>query len=363
MDPVGVAGAPSTEAQARTAWAARASYGRLLALLASASGDIEAAEDALADALARALATWPRDGVPAPTLAARLVRAKRRIKAARIPFRIDRSALPARMAAVLEAVYGAHAIARGIAGTQQRPRLGSQALHLAETLAELAPADAEARGLAALICLSLARASARLDAAGRFVPLAEQDPDRWDAGLLRRGREHLRAAHALGQVGRYQLEAAIQALHCARREQGTTDWAALRDLHASLDRLAPTLGSTTALAAVTAETDGPAAGLAILDRLGPAAQRFQPAWATRAHLLERLAGAAVGALIDAATSRATRSSSAARSARCWAAWRRRSSRSGGAEGNRTPGLLDATEALYQLSYSPLRAATAAGRAW
>lgn len=372
--------ATAETAKVRAARAARTSYGKLLALLAAASGEIEPAEDALADAFARALTTWPHDGVPhnpegwlltvarnrlrdhwrsaaartgvpldpqrhspvhrddidpdaigdrrlelllvcahpaidpavrtplmlntvlgftaaqiatafalpAPTLAARLVRAKRRIKAARIPFRIpDRSVLAARMAAVLEAVYGAYAIDWAIAGTQQRPLLAEEALQLAETLTELVPADAEAHGLAALISFSVARAPARLDPVGRLIPLAEQDTSRWDGELIRRGRAHLSVAHARGQLGRFQLEAAIQALHCARRDHGTTDWQALRDLHVSLQRLAPTLGSTTALAAVTAETDGPEAGLALLDALGPDAARFQPAWATRAHLLER----------------------------------------------------------------------------
>src|SRR5690606_18850826 len=109
------------------------------------------------------------------------------------------------------------------------------------------PADAEAHGLAALISFSVARAPARLDPAGRLIPLAEQDTSRWDGELIRRGRAHLSVAHARAQLGRFQLEAAIQALHCARRDHGTTDWQALRDLHLNLQRLAPTLGSTTAL--------------------------------------------------------------------------------------------------------------------
>ncbi|MHA6629578.1 RNA polymerase sigma factor [Pseudonocardia sichuanensis] len=231
--------------------------------------------------------------LPAPTLAARLVRAKRRIKDARIPFQIpDVHALGERMDAVLEAVYGAYAIDWHTTGTELRPALVGEALHLAETLAHLAPGDAEAHGLAGLICLSQARGPARLDAEGAFVPLREQDPARWDGELIRRGREHLRRAHGLRQLGRFQLEAAIQAVHCARRESGTTDWGALRDLYDALHGLAPSLGSATALAAVAAETDGPEAGLALLDELVDRTARFQPAWATRAHLLERLGRAA-----------------------------------------------------------------------
>jgi predicted RNA polymerase sigma factor len=368
--------------------AARDSYGRLLALLATSTSDLAAAEDALADAFERALRTWPSQGVPGSpdawlltvarnrlrdqwksarvqravplddgwdtlaivddidvdsipdrrlelmlvcahpaieravhtplmlntvlgftaeqvgraysmppsTMATRLVRAKRRIKAAGIPFRIpDRADLPARMASVLEAVYGAYVI-DWATGPQDRrlpsDALPSEALHLAEVLATLVPGDPEARGLAALIELSAARAPARLDAGGRFVPLADQDPSSWNPHLISRGHEHLRAAHARGQLGRFQLEAAIQAVHCARGPDGTTDWPTLLTLHRVLQSVAPSLGSGVALAAVTAEVDGPAAGLAALDALlaeaGEQARRFQPAKATRAHLLDRL---------------------------------------------------------------------------
>ncbi|MEU4424693.1 DUF6596 domain-containing protein [Actinoplanes sp. NPDC024001] len=220
--------------------------------------------------------------MPASTMATRLVRAKRRIKAARIPFRVpDRADLPDRMTAVLEAVYGAYVI-----------DWSGEALHLAELLTTLRPDDPEAHGLAALIQLSAARAGARIDAGGRFVPLPEQDPARWDQRLISRAHDHLRAAHARGSLGRYQLEAAIQAVHCARSRTGTTNWASLLDLHRLLQQLAPSLGGAVALAAVTAETDGPEAGLALLDDLtaaaGEPARRFQPAQAARAHLLDRL---------------------------------------------------------------------------
>ena len=230
--------------------------------------------------------------VPASTMATRLVRAKKRIKAARIPFRIpDRGDLPARMAAVLEAVYGAYVIDWATTGPQAR-QLPSEALHLAEVLTTCAPGDPEAHGLAALVELSAARAPARLDADGRFVPLASQDPSQWDSRLIGRAHEHLRAAHARGQLGRFQLEAAIQAVHCARQRTGTTDWPTLLTLHRMLHTMAPSLGSSVALAAVTAEVEGPAAGLRTLDALlagaGQPARRFQPARATRAHLLGKL---------------------------------------------------------------------------
>ena len=230
--------------------------------------------------------------MPASTMATRLVRAKKRIKAARIPFRVpDRGDLPARMTAVLEAVYGAYVIDWATTGPQAR-QLPSDALHLAEVLARCAPGDPEAHGLAALVQLSASRAPARLDADGHFVPLPDQDPSLWDSHLIDRAHEHLRAAHARRQLGRFQLEAAIQAVHCARRRAGTTDWPTLLTLHRTLHAIAPSLGSGVALAAVTAEVEGPAAGLATLDALlqdaGQHARRFQPARATRAHLLDRL---------------------------------------------------------------------------
>jgi RNA polymerase sigma-70 factor (ECF subfamily) len=226
--------------------------------------------------------------VPAATMATRLVRAKQRIKAARVPFRLpDRSDLPARMTAVLEAVYGAYVIDWATTGPGARP-VPSEALHLAEVLTALVPGDAEAHGLAALVELSAARAPARAGRNGQFVPLPEQDPARWDAALIGRAHEHLRAAHARGQLGRFQLEAAIQAVHCARRESGETDWATLLELHRLLDAVAPSLGGGVALAAVTAEVGGPAAGLAALDALPENASRFQHARAARAHLLDRL---------------------------------------------------------------------------
>jgi predicted RNA polymerase sigma factor len=230
--------------------------------------------------------------VPASTMATRLVRAKKRIKAARIPFHVPgRDDLAARMTAVLEAVYGAYVIDWATTGPQAR-QLPSEALHLAEVLTTLVPADPEAHGLAALVQLSAARAPARTDANGCFVPLADQDPGLWKPHLINRAHVHLRAAHAQGQLGRFQIEAAIQAVHCARRQGGGTDWPTLLTLHRLLHAVAPSLGSSVALAAVTAEVDGPAAGLArleaLLEEAGQDARRFQPARATRAHLLDLL---------------------------------------------------------------------------
>jgi predicted RNA polymerase sigma factor len=149
-------------------------------------------------------------------------------------------------------------------------------------LAELLPDQPEVLGLAALVCLSESRRPARRTSDGEFVPLDDQDARLWDPTLIARGEALLRRAHSVGRPGRYQYEAAIQSAHCRR----PVDWIALRKLYRGLRRISPSLGAAVALAAVDAEIDGPTAGLRALDAITePAAERFQPAWTTRAHLL------------------------------------------------------------------------------
>ncbi|HET7551765.1 MAG TPA: DUF6596 domain-containing protein [Gemmatimonadaceae bacterium] len=373
------------DAAARAEELARAAYGRLLAILAARDGDIESAEDCLAEAFAQALRSWPETGVPGnpaawlltvarnrqhdirrsaahrlsdplddvargvasggalstmqeldpdaipdrrlallfvcahpaidpavrtplmlqvvlgfdagqiarafvvptATMAQRLVRAKRRIHDARIPFVVpERDQMAERIAPVLEAIYGAYAIDFPlVAGTEPRDSLAAESHYLAATLADLLPDEPEALGLAALISLSLARRPAR-GTGDELVPLDEQDPTLWDAELIALGERYLHRAHALGRVGRFQIEAAIQSVHCARAASGATDWRALRTLHAALLSIAPTLGARVAYAAAVGRVKGARAGLEALDAIeDAAAQRFQPAWATRAHLL------------------------------------------------------------------------------
>lgn len=336
--------------------AARTSYGRLLALIASTTRDLGLAEDALADAFERALRTWPSGGVPAnpegwlltvarnrlrdivgsaahrtdvaldeavaatladeraddaltalaagdaipdrrlelmfacahpaidpavrtplmlqtvlgfdaaqvaqafgvepATMAQRLVRAKRRIRDAGIPFRIPtRSDMPDRLPSVLEAIYGAYAIGWLDQGEEPRESLADEARWLAVLVASLLDDEPETWGLAALLTYAQSRAVARADRP--WPPLDEQDPATWDGALIAEGAALLRRASALGRpLGRFQLEAAIQAVHCDRARSGALDIEALVTLYRGLVAIAPTAGAQAALAAAEARAAG-----------------------------------------------------------------------------------------------------------
>jgi RNA polymerase sigma-70 factor, ECF subfamily len=365
--------------------AARQSYGKLLAYLAARTGDVAAAEDALSEAFAAALASWPVQGVPqapeawlfaaarrrmidmvrrrrtreaatdrlvlsveeaaaamdpaevpdwrlrlmfacshpaidaavrgplilqtvlgldAAAIAAafltspkamsqRLVRAKRRIQDTGIPFNLpERADLPDRLDAVLDAIYAAFGAGwpdpSGL--DVRRQALLDEAVWLGRVVVELLPDEPEGLGLLALMLHAGARREARRGADGDYVPLSEQNPALWDAAEIDEAERLLQRASSLGRIGKFQLEAAVQSVHAARRTSGRTDWAAILELYDGLLALthSPVIAINRAVA--LGETAGSVAGLVALDELA-GDQRiatYQPYWAARADLLVRL---------------------------------------------------------------------------
>jgi RNA polymerase sigma-70 factor, ECF subfamily len=234
--------------------------------------------------------------VPVSTMAQRLVRAKTKIRDAGIPFSIpDRAHWPERLEAVLEAIYGAYSAGLDDIADVTEDR-GVEALHLADLLAVLLPEEAEALGLAALICFSASRADAKTDAKGNFVPLDIQDPALWNSKLTARGAQCLSRAEQLHVIGRFQLEAAIQSVHSDRRRSGITNWQAIARLYEGLVTLYPTSGVMVARAYAVSKIAGAKAGLKALRQI-PAdiLADFQPAQACLAALLAE-AGDAEGAV-------------------------------------------------------------------
>jgi RNA polymerase sigma-70 factor (ECF subfamily) len=230
--------------------------------------------------------------VPEPTLAQRLVRAKRKIAGAHIPYRIPAPhELPDRMAGVLAVLY--LVFNEGYAATAGpslvREDLSAEAIRLARLLATLMPDDAEALGLLALMLLHDARRPARVDAAGRYVALDEQDRECWDRVAIAEGVATLDRAVRLCRPGPYQLQAAISALHAQAPSAEATDWAQIAALYAELGRIAPSPVVEVNRAVAVGLADGPDAGLRLLDPLLADAwlDEYQPLHAARAELLRR----------------------------------------------------------------------------
>ena len=226
------------------------------------------------------------------TMGQRLFRAKTKIRSGGIPFEIPQeSDLPERLDAVLEAIYAAFGIGwDDMAGADQRGRdLAEEALWLARVLLQLMPGEAEVQGLLALILHCEARRSARRGPDGHYVPLSEQNPKQWSLPLMEEAERHLTEALKPGRVGRFQLEAAIQSVHAERARSGRTDWAAIVLFYEQLLRISPALGTRAGYAAVVAEAHGPEQAIAVLDAIAlDDVSGYQPYWAVRAHLLQRL---------------------------------------------------------------------------
>ena len=230
--------------------------------------------------------------VPPATMGQRLVRAKRKIREAGIPFQVPQEQeLPERLDAVLEAVYAAYGLGHDeAAGSDPRGRdLTDESIWLARVVRTCLPDEPEVRGLLALMLFSDARRFASRTPDGRYVPLSEQDPATWSAESIGEAERELGAAARLGQIGRFQIEAAIQSVHAERARGGRTEWDAIIVLYEHLIRIAPTLGALVAQAAAVGEARSPASALNLLDALDrTAVATYQPYWAVRAHLLRRL---------------------------------------------------------------------------
>jgi predicted RNA polymerase sigma factor len=371
-------------ARSTTDAVARRSYGKLVAFLAARTRDVAAAEDALSEAFAAALADWPLKGCPSnpeawlltaarrrmidaarrhrhgeaataelqllaqgldaadadaeipdhrlalmfacahpaieagirsplmlqtvlgldakriasaflmspATMGKRLVRAKTKIRQAGIPLRIpERDELAGRLDTVLDAIYAAFAEGWSDPGGTDVARrdLTVEAIFLARLVSELLPQEAEGLGLLALMLHAEARRGARRNADGDYIPLAEQDPALWDAQMIDEAEALLRRASALGSIGRYQLEGALQSAHVHRRRTGRADWAAVAQLYDALSALtgSPVVAINRALA--IAELEGVAAALDAMQEIADDGRlaEYQPYWAARADLLAK----------------------------------------------------------------------------
>jgi RNA polymerase sigma-70 factor (ECF subfamily) len=227
------------------------------------------------------------------TMEQRITRAKAKIKAARIPYRVPSAAdLPARVAgvlAVLFLVFNEGYLATGPDSDPVRHELTAEAIRLTRLIRALLPGDGEVAGLLALMLLTEARRTARVSTSGELVTLGEQDRSRWDAALVAEGHRLVRERLISGVApGRYQILAAINAVHTSARTARDTDWSQIIALYDHLLRLEPSPIIALNRAVAVAELDGPEVALAAIDRLGDSLAAYHAYHATRADLLRRL---------------------------------------------------------------------------
>jgi len=231
--------------------------------------------------------------VPEATMGQRITRAKAKIKAAGIPYRVPGAEdLPARVSgvlAVLFLVFNEGYLATGSGTDPVRHELTAEAIRLTRLIRSLLPTDGEVAGLLALMLLTEARRTARVSAGGELVPLAAQDRGAWDAALIAEGHRLVRERLAAGVApGRYQILAAINAVHTSAREVSDTDWSQVVALYDQLVRLDPSPIVALNRAVAVAELDGPEVALAAVDRLAGRLAGYHAYHATRAELLRRL---------------------------------------------------------------------------
>jgi RNA polymerase sigma-70 factor, ECF subfamily len=371
----------TTEANRAIERIARLSYGKLVALLAARTRNFAGADDALAEALMRAVEKWPTQGVPANpegwlmttakrlivdgsrsarvagqgesqllimidereqqsnveiederlkllfvcahpaiderdrtplmlqtvlgldarriasaflmspgTMGQRLVRAKLKIEHAGIAFELPNSdTMHDRLESVLAAIYAAYTLGWNNSYTDDLKTngLADEAIWLGSLVAQLMPHEAEAIGLFSLMLFCESRRQARRGKDGAYTALGIQDCSLWNSDMLADAERALRAAGRLAKPGRYQIEAAIQAVHSARRTTNVIDWKTISLLYSNLTAISPSIGALTAAASATAEASGMQAGLDALDAVPfDLSSLYQPWWAVRAHLLE-----------------------------------------------------------------------------
>jgi RNA polymerase sigma-70 factor (ECF subfamily) len=223
--------------------------------------------------------------VSEPAMAKRLVRAKYKIKAAKIPYRIPAEAeLPDRLRSVLSVVYLIYTTG---ANDPERAVLQTDAIRLGRSLVELMPAEPEVGGLLGLMLLSASRASART-ARGSLVLLADQDRTMWDRAMIDEGHAIVRACVRRGEPGPYQLQAAIQAVHCDADSFEATDWLQIVGLYDHLYSVMPTPVVALNRAIAVGEADGPDAALSALDAIGSGLDKYHLMHAARGTVLGQL---------------------------------------------------------------------------